>query len=350
MNSLISVIVPVYNAERYLPKCVESIIKQTYKNIEIILIDDGSTDNSGKICDEYAKLDNRIKVIHKKNGGVSSARNKGLKEVQGQYIHFVDSDDFISPKLIQLLFKEANKYSAEFVAAGFSRESNLPVGVEPEVLPPDFMTETNVEFINTFLDMPTQIMYTPWAKLYKKEIIQNNNITFPEDIDLGEDLLFNLKYYTFVKKGVFLNKSLYSYRFIENSLSQKFRKNALFIQLRIHSAKIEFLKQACCWSEETSQKVNYIFCLNIMEMLECLIHSNLPLREKYQEYYIILNTSKVQEAFTGVIFTRRFAKIVSPFIKTKNVIIVFGLFKTKTILKSIIKQVKNTINFFKEKK
>ena len=102
-NPLISIIIPVYNVEKYLAKCVESVINQTYKKIQIILIDDGSTDNSGKICDDFKLKDNRIEVIHKKNGGLSDARNAGLKIVKGDYIGFIDSDDYIEKDMYETL-------------------------------------------------------------------------------------------------------------------------------------------------------------------------------------------------------------------------------------------------------
>lgn len=108
-NLLVSIIVPVYNVEKYLKKCVQSIINQTYKNLEIILVDDGSSDNSGKICDEFAQKDNRIKVIHKINGGQADARNKALDIMNGEWVSFVDSDDFIDKFHIENLYLQAIK-------------------------------------------------------------------------------------------------------------------------------------------------------------------------------------------------------------------------------------------------
>ena len=104
MNKLVSIIIPVYNVEKYLAECIESVLKQTYQNIEILLIDDGSPDNSGKICDEYEEKDSRVRVIHKENGGVSSARNVGLEQANGEYITFIDSDDFVSESYIEELY------------------------------------------------------------------------------------------------------------------------------------------------------------------------------------------------------------------------------------------------------
>ena len=111
--SLISVIVPIYNVEKYLDRCVDSIINQTYKNLEIILVDDGSPDNCLAICDSWAEKDRRIKVIHKENGGVSSARNSALDIASGDYIGFVDSDDWIEPDMYEILIKNAKKYDAD---------------------------------------------------------------------------------------------------------------------------------------------------------------------------------------------------------------------------------------------
>lgn len=140
---LISVIVPVYNVEKYLKKCIESILGQTYQNIEIILVDDGSTDNSGKICDEYKKTDTRIKVVHKENGGLSDARNKGIDVSAGAYIMFVDSDDYISSKMVEILYERIIEDKADIAICNVSsvdeyyndlNERNIHPPIKREVL------------------------------------------------------------------------------------------------------------------------------------------------------------------------------------------------------------------------
>ncbi len=118
-DKLISIIIPVYNVERYLRECIDSIIAQTYKNLEIILVDDGSSDKSGEICDEYSKKDSRIKVIHKKNGGLSDARNVALDIAKGDYIGFIDSDDYIEKDMFQILYNLAEEYNAEISSISF---------------------------------------------------------------------------------------------------------------------------------------------------------------------------------------------------------------------------------------
>ena len=116
---LISVIVPVYNVEQYLPKCIDSILAQTYENLEIILVEDGTKDSSGVICDEYAAKDARIRVIHKENGGLSSARNAGMEIARGEYFGFVDSDDWIEPEMYENLMALAQKYDADVFVKGY---------------------------------------------------------------------------------------------------------------------------------------------------------------------------------------------------------------------------------------
>ena len=113
MEDLISVIIPVYNVEKYLPECIESVLKQTHTNLEIILVDDGSPDNSPQICDEYAQKDSRIKVIHKENGGVSSARNEGLKIAKGEWISFIDADDWVEKNFCEILLNKAVKTQSD---------------------------------------------------------------------------------------------------------------------------------------------------------------------------------------------------------------------------------------------
>ena len=174
-NDLISIVVPIYKVEQYLKKCVDSIINQTYNNIEIILVDDGSPDNCGAMCDEYAKVDNRIKVIHKKNGGLSDARNAGLKEAKGKYITFVDSDDFISPNCIELLYNNIVKYNKEISVGQIRRYTNL-----------NELSETNkIEKIENF-DMEDSMKHLLYnnkytsstaGKLFLKELF--DDIEFP---------------------------------------------------------------------------------------------------------------------------------------------------------------------------
>lgn len=180
MNPEISIIVPVYNVEKYLHRCIESIINQTFSNYELILVDDGSTDQSGDICEEYARIDKRIKVIHKENGGQSSARNRGLEIAKGEYIGFVDSDDFIHERMYEILYNNALKnFSDVIICEVIKVPENQGINNKDLISQPDVQNFSNIEALNQ-LYIPFDPMGNdnegwifPVNKLYKKFLFDN---------------------------------------------------------------------------------------------------------------------------------------------------------------------------------
>lgn len=219
MKDLISIIIPVYNAERYLKKCIESILTQTYEKIEVILIDDGSKDNSGKICDEYATKDGRIRVIHKKNAGVSAARNTGIENAQGEFIAFVDSDDWLEKNSLEILHKEITEQNADIVAGTFVKirekgavKHNLKSGIYKDG-----------RIAESIIDLMEFLWGTVWAKLFRRDIIANEKILFNPEIPMGEDTLFLMKYMQFCKKIILKDELVYNYNcLVEGSAVRKF--------------------------------------------------------------------------------------------------------------------------------
>lgn len=186
MTPLISIIVPVYKVEKYVSKCIESLIHQTYKNIEIILVDDGSSDNSGIICDDFSKNDSRITVIHKENGGVSSARNKGLSEAKGEYVCFVDGDDYVLADYIADMLNVAIKTSADIVTCNYynvwsdkKQKEQLPLKLPMG----DFIVKSGKDSLSDMLYGKT-CYASSCCKLYKKHIF--DDISFPP-LRMGED-------------------------------------------------------------------------------------------------------------------------------------------------------------------
>lgn len=217
----ISVIVPVYNAEKYLCKCIESILSQTFTNFELLLINDGSKDRSGEICEEFARKDGRIKVFHQSNGGVSSARNKGLDNFCGEYICFIDSDDWIEPEYLGSFFVHAlQKNESAFIVQDIYQES----AEKTEILF-NFPCKTfyENEFYVLFYRVKLFCFGGPFAKLYNSDIINNHSIRFSENINYGEDLLFMLEYFQYVKIVCVLSKAFYHYTWNNlNSLSRSY--------------------------------------------------------------------------------------------------------------------------------
>ncbi|MBO4601336.1 MAG: glycosyltransferase [Bacilli bacterium] len=211
MKKLVSVIVPVYNIEKYLDKCIESIVSQSYDKLEIILVDDGSTDGSSKICDEWKMKDSRINVFHKKNEGVSSARNLGIQHARGEYIVFVDSDDYANKNYIEYLVK----YTPEFdlISCGYYEEY-LNAKIERKITEDN--TSISIDEANNQIFKFNGYKGFVWNKIFKCNIIKNNNILFENNIHMCEDQLFLVNYLKFCNNVYIISDCLYNYR-IRNS-------------------------------------------------------------------------------------------------------------------------------------
>lgn len=205
MQELISVIVPVYNVEKYLKKCIKSIMSQSYTNLEIILINDGSTDNSGKICDELKDRDKRIKVIHKSNGGLSDARNAGLKIANGKYIGFVDSDDYIAEDMFETLYNINKKYNSDISIVSFYEiYKDKVIGVRDSK---KLQELTKIDAMKELL-IDTNIQSYAWNKLFRRELFEG--LEFPTNKNF-EDIATTLLLFEKANKVVLLEKPKYYY-------------------------------------------------------------------------------------------------------------------------------------------
>ena len=194
MNEKITVIVPVYNVEHYLDKCLDSLINQTYKNLEIIVINDGSTDNSGIICQEYAQKDNRIIYIEKENGGLSDARNVGLDKMTGSYVTFIDSDDWVESDYVEVLYNKLIEYRADIAVGNYCKfnesDSNFYFHISGNYFEKLYDNVSIVDCLNDSNRLLNSALIVAWGKIYRKEII--SNFRFPVG-RVTEDAVFNLK-------------------------------------------------------------------------------------------------------------------------------------------------------------
>ena len=222
MTEKITVIVPVYNVEHYLDKCLDSLVNQTYKNLEIIVINDGSTDNSGIICQEYAQKDNRIVYIEKENGGQSEARNMGLDRMTGSYVTFVDSDDWIELDYVEILYKKITEYQAD-IAVGNYYSFNETEGMYYFHIFGDSYHEKVYDNVSIFenlyesQEMKSFSLISVWGKLYRVDLVKHLRFDIGK---LGEDGYLNQKIYLLAEKTIYLNKGLYAYRQREGSSSR----------------------------------------------------------------------------------------------------------------------------------
>lgn len=215
-NELISVIVPVYNVEKYLEKCVHSIINQTYKNLEIILVDDGSPDNSGALCDDLAKLDDRIVVYHKENGGLSDARNYGVSKANGSYIGFVDSDDYIHEKMYEKLYQAIKKTGTPISECGVTRVYKKCL--RPHYSGEDyFLVLDREEYLEEYL-LNTKLYGSAWCKLLHIDLAKR--ITFPVG-KIYEDAFYTLELLNNVEAYTVISGNYYYYYMRENSITTR---------------------------------------------------------------------------------------------------------------------------------
>ncbi len=242
-NPLVSVVVPVFNAEKYLPRCIKSILEQTYINIELLLINDGSGDRSAEICDDYAAKDDRVKVIHKDNGGVSAARNRGMDESRGEFIVFVDSDDWIEKTAIEYMVATVFREKTEIVMMSYDNRNN-------KVIIPDFGIKCNRLDIHKSEAMRWKELFehgnshTVWGKLFSSEIIKEKNIRFDLQMTYGEDVKFLFDYLNNCEKIYVSDEVGYHYNKLnENAATRKYHGNLTEGIIKYHISMVSFIEK-----------------------------------------------------------------------------------------------------------
>ena len=215
-NLLISIVVPVYNVEEFLTKCIDSILAQTYGNFELLLIDDGSKDSSGEICDAYLKRDKRIKVFHLENGGVSNARNFGIDQALGEFISFIDSDDWIDDDYLEHFWVNGNDF--DLLVSGHSMQNS---DYSWKTYIPELEIFANKQFLDFYeKNLSEGVIRAPWCKLFSLEIIKKYGLRFNSSLSFGEDTIFTLQFLRLIKSISIINYRGYYRRYTSGSLSK----------------------------------------------------------------------------------------------------------------------------------
>lgn len=276
---LVSIIIPIYNAEKYIRRCIFSLLYQTHSNLEIILVNDGSTDNCGKICDFYAKRYPQIHVYHQENQGPASARNTGLAVATGTYIQFVDADDTIKPKMTGHLVS-VMEAGADLAICGFETENQI------------FTTERTGSFSREeFLPFVGELYHAILLpslcnKMYRREIILEHDITLLHTCSFGEDLLFNLDYLESTQQIHILAEPFYDYRRNLGSLTNDYMYDMFFSYKTLHERIRGFLKTVDSYHGDNKEYINRIFANGIIHAFTNLFHPESQLT-KYKRFALV---------------------------------------------------------------
>lgn len=338
-NILFSIIVPIYNVEKYLENCIESILKQNYKNIEIILVDDGSPDECPKICDSYAKKDKRIKVVHKTNAGLGMARNSGLEISKGEYLFFLDSDDFLSENMFSTLNDILSKEKYDYVYFGYNRVDDNAKFISEHK--PDIEKDVykNDEILNEFL--PNLISGVPykknlnlnlssWTSVISKKVIEKSKWKFVSEREyISEDVYSYLKLFKDIKSVKIIDECFYNYRCNNASLSRRFREDRFSKIKKLHK---EILKQS--YNDKITEHFEYLILSYFIYCIKSISMSKLKYKEKINLIKEITSdelTKELCEKFVSKESLSR--KVIEKLILNNNNNIIYLI----TYLKSAIK-------------
>lgn len=297
---LISVVVPVYNVEKYLYRCVSSIQNQTYRNLEIILVDDGSPDRCGQMCDQLSKEDDRIKVVHKKNAGLGFARNSGLEAVTGRYVTFIDSDDWLDLLHIENLYNAMTGAKADVCIGGHTIVSESgektvhQAKLEQKVYRGDeVVTRILLPLIGPEPDYPNDIQLEPSCcmNLYDVQIIKDHQIRFlSERYAASEDLYFNMDYFHHARSVVVTGEAGYFYFVNNQSISRKYNPEQFNRTLRFYSEMTSRIEQYRL-QDQVSCRLDRSYLMRVRVLIRQIVMSDLRFREKYRDMQNVLQHS-----------------------------------------------------------
>ena len=313
---LVSVIIPVYKVEKYLRASIDSVLNQTYKNLEIILVDDGSPDNCPAICDEYEKKYSNVSVIHKQNGGLSDARNCGINASSGSYIYFLDSDDTIVNDAIETTLKLARESNADIVIP--DRYYKVFENNDKEELCFHFdqtgYLENPIRFASDII-IEKGRAWRAHSVLYAADLIKKNKCNFPAG-HIAEDIVFNLQIMLYAKKIVFCKKAIERYLKREGSITSSFNSGLFETALYIDDVVRDFFEKAQVDKKEAEYKRNSFFSrLTIIYLLSLFARNGLNAEEKRTIYYETINNERVKAVMA--------ADVSKPYFKEKYKSILF---------------------------
>lgn len=316
VEKMVSIIIPVYNSEKYIECCLQSVFAQTYTNYEVIIVDDGSTDKTISIINRIVKRKEHVVLLRKPNGGVSSARNFGIQYSRGEYVTFIDSDDIIDRDYLSTLITPLVENNYDFVMSGilFFSENNNKTDIQ---ILPSYRYDLSKKD-NWFLLATSQLITSPVAKLYRTSIIKHNQIRFNEEFEQGEDRDFNVSYLPYIESAISVSYVGYRYRRnVSGSLSAKYQENNFFIDVIYWNKLKSLLEMKGCAIISTSYMTNRLFNIIIDDFMEMYKNKGLSYTLSHfsmihiDKQYLYDNKNIIQSSYwmrTIVLLMLRFCK------------------------------------------
>lgn len=307
----LSVIVPVYKVEKYLAQSIESILNQTYKNLEIILVDDGSPDNCGRMCDEYANIDKRIKVIHKKNGGAPAARNDALLIATGDWIAYVDPDDWLETNAFEAAMNVASREQPDIVIFNCCYEMLSGKREVKQAFLKEFTT-TDRNFIYQLQLSALHRSFTPgchkwsqgfpWDKIYRMSRMREKNVLWPSGLEAHDDVVYTIYAFQAARKVSYIDQTLYHYRYNPNSIGNKYTPNRMKVEKDLYKELLQ-IKELYGLNEEYNQAMYARFIYNMWhDLRRCFFHpgNSEPFRTKIMTLKKSLDEEPFSSAFSKI--------------------------------------------------
>lgn len=325
----VSIIVPIYNAEKYMKKCIDSILDQTLNDIEVILVNDGSSDNSATIADNYAKNDLRVRVIHQKNSGPSVARNNGIKLAIGKYIGFVDSDDYIENTMYERLFNIANDNQVQLAMCNYKEihtYDNRKEEVKSNLISNKIYSKKDIlkDIISTFSKSQNYGFYSLWNKIYMREWLVETGIELDINRDHGEDWWFNINVFSKLESFICIEDCLYNYVHVnKESLMIKYRENQFDLFIDGRKKLISIIPKELIDYEELNTRFIYEFSSYIIRTFK-------EVKEKEKRYRLIKGVIQNKEVIESCNGNNRISskyKIITFFIRKKQYNLTYILYK-----------------------
>lgn len=331
---------PVYNAQKYLKRSIESILNQTLKELELILVNDGSRDRSINICREYEKKDFRVKVIDKKNEGVSIARNTGIRIAKGEYLQLVDADDYCELNMLEEQYTLAKSTNAEVVMCGLKYDISLKNGdiLYKEDSYRNAVLTGKQEIKEIMMDIINNMLFNyTHNKLYNLNFLKKNNLQFTEWLPIDEDTVFNIDIFKQLNHLTLTTKSYYHYiKTFEETIVNRYHSEKFKVRTYRYERLIEMFKEFGIYTEENKKQLASIYLHQVIECFEMYFHEKCPLtpKEKKQQIKEILQSQTVQQPMAYVNQGKsRFTNLVLKSMKRQNNFLIYSLAKFKNVMK-----------------